>query len=326
MQIRPRTALAAAGLIALALGAIAEAAPTNLVPAGAIPGWEADGEPSHFPAEDLWRQINGAADQFLAYGCQSLSVAYYRSQASVAPDGAGDVAGEADAAGVVDAEITAQIYRMGDERGAFGIYALERPPAGPFLSIAAQGYQTGADLNFFGGCYYVKLSAYPDDEVQRAAVRRLAERIAETYLAGSSFPPELDYFPRQGLVPASCGLVPRSVLGLAELNNAFVAKYAIPGAGTGEHLTLHLIIESDPRAAGAISHQAIESLAKRATGPREEVLIGEAQGVRIDVRYRGPVFLLRQRQFIIVACGAEDSLKPGWTEELITALLTNLPH
>jgi hypothetical protein len=280
-----------------------------LPPSGGVPGWARAGEATHFPADDLWRQINGAADQFLAYGCQSLTIAYY----SPAVQSAGDSAES-------EAEIAVEIYEMRDAVGAFGIYALERPPADPVLPIGAEGYQTAADINFFEDRYYVKLSAYPDGDAQRAAVRQMAEAIAATSTGSGGLPPELALFPEEGRVPGSLGLVPRAVLGLAELERAFVAEYTIPGA-VEEQLALHLIVKNDGRTAENLLGRAGEALVKRATGPLEEISIGEAMGVRTEVKYRGPVLMLRHRQYLILAAGAVDH---PLSRKIIAAFLAKL--
>jgi hypothetical protein len=271
-----------------------------LPPPGALPGWQLTAEPIHFPGGELWRHINGAAEQYLSYGCDSLLVGYYGREGS-------------------ESEIAVEIYRMNDELGSFGIYTLERPSEGPFLKMGAQGYQRGGDLNFFGGIYYVKLRAYPEEEAEREAVRALAGIMARKHLSGSSFPNALSLFPRENLVAGSFGLVPRSILGLRGLSHAFVARYQ----HQDEEMLLHLAREPDPERAQEAFATVQESLRKRSTADLQEITIGGGKGVRGEMKYHGPVLLLRRGNDVVLAVGDSER---EWVRGSISLLLTNLGH
>lgn len=284
-----------------------------LPPSGSLAGWLLTEEPEQFLGEDLWKHINGAADQYLSFGCTSLTVGYYSRNGSDAPG-----TGSAD-----DSEIAIEIYRMEGELGSFGLYTLERPPKGPYLEIGAQGYQAGSDLNFFGSPYYLKLRAYPEEEAELQAARKLAEIIAAQHLAGSTFPAELQFFPRERLVENSFGLVPKAVLGLKGLSNALVARYRSPGPTPdhSEEMALHLVREKSPQAAEAAFSAVRESLKKRSTVPLRQITIGTGEGVRGELKYRGPVLLLRSGKDIVLAAGTADQ---DWMHETISLLLANL--
>src|SRR5512133_2305471 len=75
-----------------------------------------------FTPENLWDFINGAADNYLAYGFADLHVAEYKKGKDV---------------------IKLEIYRHGDTTLAFGIYSSERSPTFRFVNLGAQGYITG---------------------------------------------------------------------------------------------------------------------------------------------------------------------------------------
>ena len=109
--------------------------------------------------------------------------------------------------------------------------------------------------------------------------------------------------------------------GLSELENGFVGQYAIEGEEAQDPLTLHLIVAEDGCAAESILGRAGESLAKRATGALVEIAIGEARGVQAEVKYRGPVLMLRYRSYIILATGTVDHPQ---AREVVGRLLANL--
>lgn len=265
---------------------------------GALTGWILVGEPEEFPGEDLWKHINGAADRYLDYGCTSLAVAYY------SPEGS-------------ESEIAVEIYRMGDELGSFGIYTLERPPEGPFLEVGAQGYQAGGELNFFGGSNYIKLQAFPADEAELEAERNLAGIIAGEYLSGSAFPEELELFPREGFVENSFGLAPDAVLGLKGLRKAVFAKYRFE---KGE-MILHLVREETLESAEAAFTTMRGSLGKRSTEPLRDIAVDTVGGVQGQLKYHGPVLLLRNGKDIVLASGPTDQ---EWVHRTVALLLANL--
>jgi hypothetical protein len=141
--------------------------------------------------------------------------------------------------------------------------------------------------------------------------------IAAKGLAGSTFPPELEVFPRDGLVEHSIGFVPEAILGLKGLSRALTARYAAEG---GE-LTLHLTREADEQAALAAFAQVKESLAKRSKAPLEEVSVAGAAGIRGELKYQGPVQLLRQGRALILLSGHQGQ---ELVDATVTALLAKL--
>ena len=83
----------------------------------AIDGWSAEGEPKTYDADGLWGLVNGAADTFLSYGFESVTVQNY-------------------SAGEVVATVAA--YDMGTPLNAFGIYRTEAPPGQAGLQVGAE--------------------------------------------------------------------------------------------------------------------------------------------------------------------------------------------
>src|SRR5512147_2670906 len=142
-------------------------------------GWKQDGKPQLFSPRTLYEYINGAADLYLTYEFQELSVAEYKGEGKAA--------------------VTVEVYRQGDSTQAFGIYSQERLPDARFLDIGAQGYQEPNVLNFVAGPYYVKINGYKtgaEDEQTLLAFGRKMEGV----LGGkSSFPKVFSSFPREGM-------------------------------------------------------------------------------------------------------------------------------
>jgi len=89
-----------------------------------------------FTPGNLWDFIDGAADNYLAFGFEELKVTEYEKGKNT---------------------IKLEIYRHKDNTEAFGIYSSEKSASFRFLNIGSQGYKADAALNFFKGKYYVKV-------------------------------------------------------------------------------------------------------------------------------------------------------------------------
>ncbi|MFC1572346.1 DUF6599 family protein [Candidatus Eisenbacteria bacterium] len=277
----------------------ADTSVTEMLPSDdAVPGWRLLEEPKHFTAEDLWKHINGAAEQYLSFGCTGVAVGYYGREGS-------------------EAEISVEIYDMNGGLGSFGLYTQEKPSEGPRLAIGAEGYQAGGDLNFFGGSYYVKMQAYPDDEKEQEATRKLASVVAGTHLANSQFPAELLLFPADSLVSNSFHVIPEAVMGMRGLTSAIVATYR----SHNMEMTLHLSRGEDKKSAKSMYTSMRESIAKRTKTQAESIKVDRAEGVRTELKYHGPVILLRAGSDVILASGAVDE---PWVHETVSKLLVNI--
>jgi hypothetical protein len=58
------------------------------------------------------------------------------------------------------ADIAVDIFDMGTADTAFVMYADERSPDEPYISIGAEGYSNKGALNFFQDRFYVKLQGF----------------------------------------------------------------------------------------------------------------------------------------------------------------------
>jgi hypothetical protein len=113
---------------------------TALLPDPAALGGTAP-KPARFYAADLYRYLDGGADAYRKRGFRALIHREYR---------------------VKDADLTVDIYDMGDVSHAAGMYAAERPPDCRPLAIGGGGYADKGVLNFHQERYYVKLMAFSD--------------------------------------------------------------------------------------------------------------------------------------------------------------------
>jgi len=254
----------------------------RLIPPDGLPGWTRDNEILWFSAEDLWQHINGAAEQFLAYGCQGACVSHYRG-----PDGTG--------------EISVELYALADTLNAFGIWASEAAPNAESVNIGGGACIDGPMLLFFSGKYYVKLQAFPAGELMAKALRDLAARISSG-LPGGEFPGVFARFPTEGLVARPFGYIPQGILGLRELTAAYSARYR---SGSSE-FTVFLFERQDPSEAQALVEAVRKHLADRGETPPTEAGAGEFAGFTGRLPYRGDVTVLSRGTVALVFSGAAD--------------------
>lgn len=127
----------------------------------------ATAEPARFYASDLYRYIDGGAAIYHRHGLVALVHREYKPK---------------------DAEVTVDIYDLGNDFNAFGIYAVERSPASHFIAMGAEGYLDANVLNFVQGPYYIKLSAFSGNQKMEPVMRAFAQDISRRIGTGKSLP------------------------------------------------------------------------------------------------------------------------------------------
>lgn len=170
-----------------------------------LPGFKIHTDYPVFTPADLYDYIDGAADNYLAYGFTDLHVGEYKKGREV---------------------IKTEIYHHSDHTMAFGIYSSERSPSFRFLNIGAQGYKTDGVINFFKGNYYVKIRTYSKKEKTLQAMESAAMKISQMLGGESEMPLQLGLFPSEGKKLNEETYINESVLGHSFLNKAFKASYS----------------------------------------------------------------------------------------------------
>jgi hypothetical protein len=192
------------GSAAPVISAAAKERLVRLLPEPSEVGASRTGEQKFF-SSDLYRYIDGAADAYLDYGLVAMVHQEYKTAST---------------------DITLDIYNMGAPPNAFGIYAAESSPDCHFLPIGAEGYGTNEILNFFQDEFYVKLSAFSDNEKTAPVLEHFARVVSRKIGPSTPMPEFLSLFPPQHLVSHSCKFVKKSPLGHDFLAPAIMAAYA----------------------------------------------------------------------------------------------------
>jgi hypothetical protein len=168
----------------------------------------ATAEEPRFYASDLYRYIDGGAEVYHMYDLVAMVHREYKPK---------------------DAEVTVDVYDMGNPLNAFGIYAAERSPDYRFVQLGAEGYIDENILNFLQGSFYVKLSAFSDKQKTESVLRAFADEISRRIGPGKLMPALLSLFPERGLVARSQKFLKKAPLGHEFLAPATAATYTLEG-------------------------------------------------------------------------------------------------
>jgi len=173
-----------------------------------LSNWTKTEEPSNYFPETLFEFINGAAEIYLAYDFKELIVTQYSQEGSTA-------------------SMAVEIYEMSNETNAFGIYGAERFPDNNFVSIGIQGYVEEGMLNYLIGKYYVKLMCFEGENHSEEYLDLFAKAIAGKTQGQTTFPTQLDHFPKEGLVANSEKFILKNVMGYGFLHDGYLSNYKV---------------------------------------------------------------------------------------------------
>lgn len=173
-----------------------------------LPSWKFAETPQDYLPETLFEYINGAAESYLIYDFKKLIVGQYERKDTAA-------------------SITAEIYDMGNEKNAFGIYSVERFPEGRFISTGNGGYVEEGVLNFIVGKYYIKLLCFDCEDSSESFLRLFAQEILDKVKDKRGLPLLLKAFPREGLVENSEKFILRNFLGYSFFHDGYIANYRL---------------------------------------------------------------------------------------------------
>jgi len=244
-----------------------------------VAGWSVVREPRGFTAENLWEQIDGAADSFVAYGVQDVVFADYRQAGT-------------------GYEAVIEIYQLKDPLNAFGKYADERYPDYRFVQVGNEGY-TGSNLvNFWAGPYYVKIRSFADKAAIRQELMKLAQSVVAKIATPGAEPRELSFFPRKDQVPHSAHYIPKDVLAQSYLTNGFQVEYK---AGQKTSKLILMALDSTAAAQGALTRYR-ESVSKGGKDIHAVMAPGEG-GFAGQESFYGNLVAIRVRNYVAVALG-----------------------
>ena len=164
-----------------------------------------------FTAENLYEQIDGRAEFYLAYDVVDMTFASYER---------GTEGGQF---------IDVSVYDMGAPTHAFGVFSGERTQRAPPLELGREAYRTGANYYIWKGQYYIQIVASDTtDELQRYGLE-IARELTGVLRDDGEAVWGLDVLPQNDRVPGSEQFFLVDAMALDFLRNTYTAEYTKSG-------------------------------------------------------------------------------------------------
>lgn len=174
-------------------------------------GWAVVEGPDEYVPATLFEVLDGGAERYLGYG--------FRRLLRVRCQRGGEAA----------TTVTLDLFDMGGDLGAFGVYSGLRPAEAGFATWGAEGYRSGTVTAAWKGRLLVHGEADTPHEGSLALLERLVSAACERAPGSTSAPRILTALPREGLVARSERYVASDLLGHEFLPGGVQASYLVDG-------------------------------------------------------------------------------------------------
>jgi hypothetical protein len=254
--------------------------------------------PADYDPGTLFEYINGAARMYLSYGFTRLTHVRY-----ALPDGSGST-------------IDLDIYDMGSELGAYGIYSNGRPSDAASRPWGSEGFRSGEVAVAWKGRLYVHARSNGPSPELPAMLERLVAGVARAAPGEAAPPGFFKMLPAEGLIRNSDRYVARDLLGHAFLPGGMLARYEV-----GEELLTIFFCEletADAARQAVAQLRAYEEQEGRVVGDEDE--IGD-EGFRAEDPGLGRTLVTRSgRHAVGIFGGSSDTA----ARRILARLVANL--
>ncbi len=172
-------------------------------------GWTLSDRVLRFTPENLYEQINGRAEYYIAFDAIELWFASFEK------------------IGRNDHFIDLSIYNMGTPTNAFGVFSGERSIDAPPLDFGRAAYQSSANCYIWKGQYYIQIIASDDTPELRQICLDLARQTTDFLVETGEPVWGLNALPKDGLIQNSIQYFLTDALGLDFMRNTYTAQYKI---------------------------------------------------------------------------------------------------
>lgn len=180
-----------------------------LPPVAEFADWAIADGPAEYSPDTLYKYLNGGAERYDAHGFRELlHIRYQRGEDPLA-------------------SVTLDIYDMGSELGAFGIYSAGRPADPKPRPWGAEGYRDGTIAAAYKGSRFVHGEADDDRPELVEMLDGLMLRVTSVAEGSVSPPAIFASLPADHRSPGSERYVPENLLGHSFLPGGVLATYEI---------------------------------------------------------------------------------------------------
>jgi len=249
-----------------------------------VPGAVDAGEILEFDRQNLWINLDGAAEYYLDYGCVRMVTRDYRVQMDSEK-------------GVI---VTVKVFDMQSSLSAFGLFSQLRSPGASPVSAGDASALSTSDLIFCQARYFVSVLLFDPAQRTGALLQELAKVVSARLPKGSGLPEALQLLPPQNRLPRTERFIRQNVLGRDFLHHAVAADYQM---GTRP---LHLYVCQLGDAAAA--RQALKQFDSTLRERRSFIPpLGDLRAAGTDP-FAGFTVLFCQGSYLVLAQGITDLL------------------
>ena len=245
-------------------------------------GWRWDGKETKYNSRTLFDYMDGAAELYLAYGFQNLTV--HRFEKSNQP------------------AVTVELYEMASSEDAYGVFSFERQDEA--IGIGQGSEFGGGLLRFWKGKYFVSIYADGEGVEVESAILKMGRASANS-------------IPATGLEPKLVGFIPGKDLGLVDKSVRYLKSHVLLNQ---RFFIAHQNILNLNRKTGAVLAQYIRDKQKtqllliRYPNLKEagdayqsfmKAYLPDARGKdRLETEDRRWTFVRQRNEFILIVFGA----------------------
>ncbi len=240
-------------------------------------GFKLSGTVAYYNQGNLFELINGQAVFYLSYGFSKLDHAFYEKSGET---------------------YKVDIYELEDHLSAMGSYREQKDDDTDELAVGCEGYIIDYLSAFYKDRCYVEL--VPETDGVLSDLEALAIAVADCLPGTNKLPPELDFFPREGLVPRSESYYGESLLSYTFLGNGVSAHYR---QGQDENtLRIFVSFADDETEAQTTAGTFADNLKNK----RPVELAGGLSGSAGELAYRGNSLVFTLGRFAFGGIGVVD--------------------
>ncbi|MFC2155762.1 DUF6599 family protein [Acidobacteriota bacterium] len=173
------------------------------------PDWKMYDEVKYFTAENLYEQINGRAEFYIAYNVVGMTFAGFEENRKNGHF------------------FDLSIFDMGTPTNAFGVFSGERSPGAPPLGLGRAAYRSGANYYIWKGRYYIRIITADTTEKLRQIGLNLSRKVTAFLIDSGETVWGLETLPRENRVPGSEGYFFVDALGLDFMRNIYISQYTM---------------------------------------------------------------------------------------------------
>lgn len=170
-------------------------------------GWEIYDKVMQFTAENLYEQIDGRAEFYIAYDVIGMTFASFDKSTDNS------------------ISINLSIYDMGTPTNAFGVFSGERSIGAPQIKLGRDAYRSGANYYIWKGQYYIQIIALDTLDILKQVGLDMAEKLTDVLHDSGEPVWGVNALPQVDRVPESVQYFLVNAMGLDFMRNTYMAQY-----------------------------------------------------------------------------------------------------